>query len=55
MTDVAYSTPVPDRPAEERVSDRSAVLAPWLLLLIGLAGLIDGIVFHEILQAAQDV
>ncbi len=32
MTDIAYSTPMPDRPAEKRVSDRSAVLAPWLLL-----------------------
>ncbi len=37
MTD-AFSTPVPDRPADERVSVRSAVLAPWLLLGIGLAG-----------------
>ncbi len=35
MTDVACSTPVPDRPTEERVSDRGAVLAPWLLLGIG--------------------
>jgi hypothetical protein len=50
MTDVAYSTPVPDRPAEEFVSDRSAGLAPCLLLGIGLAGPIHGIVFHEILQ-----
>lgn len=50
MTDVAYSTPVPDRPVDDGAFDHSAALAPWLLLGIGLGGLIDGIVFHEILQ-----
>ena len=50
MTDVAYSTPMTDRPVDDGVSDHSAALAPWLLLGIGLGGLIDGIVFHEILQ-----
>jgi len=50
MTDVAYSTPMTDRPVDGGASDRTAALAPWLLLGIGLGGLIDGIVFHEILQ-----
>ena len=50
MTDVAYSTPTANRPVDDGMSDHSATLAPWLLLGIGLGGLIDGIVFHEILQ-----
>ena len=50
MTDVAYSTPMTDRPVDDGAFDHSAALAPWLLLGIGLGGLIDGIVFHEILQ-----
>jgi uncharacterized membrane protein len=33
-----------------RTTPRDAVLMPWLLLGIGIGGLIDGIVFHEILQ-----
>ncbi len=50
MTDVSYSTPMTDRPVDDGAFDHSAALAPWLLLGIGLGGLIDGIVFHEILQ-----
>jgi uncharacterized membrane protein len=35
---------------EARAMPRDAVLAPWLFLGIGVGGLIDGIVFHQILQ-----
>jgi len=49
MTDISSTHPVYVR-AEERPSARYAPLMPWLLIGIGLGGLIDGIVFHEILQ-----
>jgi uncharacterized membrane protein len=49
MTDLSSSVGLP----RQRVTDspdHHAALAPWLLLGVGLGGLIDGIVFHEILQ-----
>lgn len=51
MTDAAaYPSPAAERPALEVPRDRAAALTPWLLLGIGLGGLVDGIVFHQILQ-----
>ena len=50
MTDVAYSSPAVERTPLDAPRYRAAALAPWLLLGIGLGGLVDGIVFSQILQ-----
>lgn len=51
MADLSHARyrPTRDAPAAPAVW-RDVVLAPWLFLGIGLAGLVDGIVFHQILQ-----
>jgi uncharacterized membrane protein len=49
MTDISSTRPAYIR-TEDRPAARYAPLTPWLLIGIGLGGLIDGIVFHEILQ-----
>ncbi len=50
VTDLSSTAYLPRRRIDARSRERSAALAPWLLLGIGLGGLVDGIVFHEILQ-----